>query len=98
MAKEMSFVGAKSILKAYSNYKSYHDGTSMKDMAFQEGVSEDAIRKRIKRIENYISSGTLDMMLDDAKNQIKWVVMPTIATAHEVVPVRSSSGCRFTPL
>lgn len=93
----MTFVGAKSILRSYANYRAYHNGRPLNVLAKEEGVSQKEIKKRLRRIENYISNGQLEYMVTEAKRAVGWTVRPMI-TRSEIVPVRCSSGCRFTPL
>lgn len=95
----MSFNDAKRLIKAHDIHKMYMRGMSVRLIAREEGMPREDVRKCIDRIDGYIRKGVLDEKLRDARVTFGWTWYEiTNKKPKEKLPVRSMSGCRFSPL
>lgn len=93
----MAFGTAKLVIKSHECWKLHHFGIPVEDIAKEEHISVEEVRKRIRRTEYYIRNHMLEYQLKEAKRRIVAGSFAKI-TKDDELPVRCASGCRFSPL
>lgn len=94
----ISYEGAKKLLKQFYIYRQRMNGATLKDLALANDVDERTIRRYIHRINKLIEEKRLGIVIKYAQDAVAEEVWRSALYAREQLPVRCSSGCRFSPL